>query len=74
MAIFEDTLIQGLKIQQIDTNEYWVKIKTNFLLDFDPTGHTITDQNKPGSLNYLDDGSSNAIVYFLGAHANSRIC
>jgi len=30
LAVFEDTLIQGLKIQQIDTNEYWIKIKTNF--------------------------------------------
>jgi len=30
LAVFEDVLIQGLKIQQIDTNEYWIKIKTNF--------------------------------------------
>ena len=65
----------GMKVNIPQTRpiEAPLKIKTNFLLDFHPTGHTITDQNKPGSLNYLDDGSSNAIVYFLGAHANSRI-
>jgi len=50
-----------------------LKINTNFVLDFAPTGHTITDHNKPGAIGYLDDGSSNAIVYFVGAHANMRI-
>ena len=50
-----------------------LKVKAKFLLDFHPSGHTITDNNKAGQIGYLDDGSSNAIVYFAGAHANSRI-
>jgi hypothetical protein len=50
-----------------------LKVSSKFLLDFHPSGHTITDNNKAGQIGYLDDGSSNAIVYFAGAHANSRI-
>lgn len=44
LAVFEDTLIQGLKIQQIDTNEYWVKIKTHFP---DLLYKIIRSQNQP---------------------------
>ena len=50
-----------------------LKVSSKFLLDFHPSGHTITDNNKAGQIGYLDDGSSNAIAYFAGAHANSRI-
>ena len=48
-----------------------LKIKANFMLDFDPAGHRMPQA--AGQVNYLDDGSSNAIVYFAGAEANARI-
>lgn len=65
----------GMKVSIPNTRpiEAPLKMNTNFVLDWHPTGHTITDFNKAGQIGYLDDGSSNAIVYFAGAHANSRI-
>lgn len=48
-----------------------LKIKANFALDYQPAGHRI--EQAAGQVSYLDDGSSNTIVYFAGAEANARI-